>query len=288
MKTILIPTDFSDNAWNTISFAMQFLKGERCTFYFLHTYTPAFYRMDYMLGGPEFSAIPDKGVDASIEGLEKTLEAVKAKFGNAKHIYETVSAFNILTDEINSLTNKKDIDLIIMGTQGASGVKEIFLGTNTVHVIGKASIPVLVIPSGYRYKPIERILFSADYESNYDSKDLYSAIEIAKMNHAEITVLHMKEVHRLTKAQEENKAFLGRCLAQVPHSFIEENGAYDPRHIITYLEQHNYGLLVMMKRKHSLFERVVTRQHVDQVGFHVQLPFLVIPDTHFNAKSRLK
>lgn len=286
MKTILIPTDFSKNAWNTISFAMQFLKEERCTFYFLHTYTPAFYRMDYMLGGPEFSAIPDKGVDASIQGLEKTLEAVKTKFGNPKHIYETVSAFNLLTDEINSLTEKKGIDLIIMGTQGASGVKEIFLGTNTVHVIRKASIPILVIPSGYTYKRIGQLLFTADYLSNYDSNELNIAIEIAKMYHAEITVLHIKEEYELTKEQEENKAFLGLCLAQIPHRFKEERGTYMPEAIIDYLEKHNYGLLVMMNRKHSFYERMMTRQHVDQVGFHVQVPFLVIPDTHRLGKLK--
>ena len=279
MKTILIPTDFSKNAWNTISFAMQFLERERCTFYFLHTYTPAFYRMDYILGGPEFSAIPDKGVDASIEGLEKTLEAVKSKFGNPKHIYETVSAFNLLTDEINSLTQKKDIDLIIMGTQGASGVKEIFLGTNTVHVIRKAAIPVLVIPSGFKYRPIGQILFTADYESKYKSKDVNIAIEIAKMYQAEITVLHIKEAYDLTTKQEENKAFLGLCLAQIPHRFIEERGTHMPAGIFDYLEKHEYGLLVMINRKHSFFERLMTRQHIDQVGFYVQIPFLVIPHT---------
>ena len=280
MKTILIPTDFSKNAWNTISFAMQFLKEERCTFYFLHTYTPAFYRMDYMLGGPEFSAIPDRGVDASIEGLEKTLEAVKIKFDNPKHIYETVSAFNLLTDEISSLTKKKDIDLIIMGTQGASGVKEIFLGTNTVHVIRKASIPILVIPSGYTFKRIDKILFTADYLSHYSNNELDLAIEIAKMYHAEITVLHIKEEYELTKVQEENKTFLARCLAQIPHRFEEERGTHMPEAIFEYLEKHDYGLLVMMNRKHTFLERMMTRQHVDQVGFHVQIPFLVIPDSH--------
>jgi nucleotide-binding universal stress UspA family protein len=234
--------------------------------------------MDYMLGGPEFSAIPDKGVDASIEGLEKTLEAVKAKFGNPKHIYESISAFNLLTDEIKSLTEKKDIDLIIMGTQGASGVKEIFLGTNTVHVIRKAAIPVFVIPSGFNYKPIKEILFTTDYESKHKCNDLNIVIEIAKIYRAEITVLHIKEAYDLTKKQEENKASLGLCLAQIPHRFMEERGTYMPVGIIDYLEKYNYGLLVMINRKHSFFERMMTRQHVDQVGFHVQIPFLVIPD----------
>src|SRR5680860_985783 len=74
MKNILIPTDFSPNAWNAVVYAMQFLKDENCKFYFLHTYTPSFYRLDYMIGGPEFSAIPDYEVDVSVEGLEKTIK----------------------------------------------------------------------------------------------------------------------------------------------------------------------------------------------------------------------
>ncbi len=285
MKTILIPTDFSKNAWNTIAFAMEFLKEERCTFYFLHTYTPAFYRMDYMLGGPEFSAIPDKGVDASIQGLEKTLDAVKVEFNNPKHIYETISAFNELTDEIIDLSKKKNVDLIIMGTQGATGVKEIFLGTNTVHVLRKAKVPVLVIPSGYSYRRIHRILLTADYISDYDRNQLYIAIEIAKMYGAEITVLHIKEEYDLTKAQEGNKALLGLYLAQISHDFKEEKGTYMPEAIIDYLDKNNYELLVMMSRKHSFFERMMKRQNVDHVGFHVQIPFLVIPDVKKNSKK---
>ena len=73
MKNILIPTDFSKNAWNAISYAMQFLENEKCKIYFLHTYTPAFYRLDYALGGTMFSAIPDVKVDVALAGLEKDI-----------------------------------------------------------------------------------------------------------------------------------------------------------------------------------------------------------------------
>lgn len=284
MKTILIPTDFSENAWNTISFTMQFLKEERCTFYFLHTYTPSFYRMDYILGGPEFSAIPDEGVNSSLAGLEETLVKVKEQYDNPKHIYETVSAFNVLTDEINELVEKKNIDLIIMGTQGASGAKEIFLGTNTVHAIRKAKVPILAIPSAYNFKGIEKILFTSDYWSKYNRNELYNAIEIAKIYNAEITVLHIKEEHGLTKEQEENKAFLGLCLGQISYKFKEEKGTNMPDVIIDYLKENKYELLVMMNRKHSFFERILIRQNIDQIGFHVKIPFLVIPDTSRNKK----
>lgn len=154
MKNILIPTDFSKNAWNAVSYAMEFFKEQRCTFYFLHTYTPSFYRMDYVLGGPSFSAIPDKGLDISQAGLERTIEKVRTGYANPRHTYEMMSAFNILTDEINELTVAKDIDMVVMGTQGATGAKELFLGSNTVYVIRKARVPVLVIPEKFKFKPV--------------------------------------------------------------------------------------------------------------------------------------
>lgn len=279
MKTILIPTDFSKNAWNAISFALQFFKEIRCAFYFLHAYTPAFYRMDYAIGGPEFSAIPDKDVEASIRGLEMTLKKANTCFGNPKHIYKTISAFNVLTDEINEVCDAKEIDLIIMGTQGASGAKELFLGSNTIHVIRKSKAPVLAIPAAYQYGPIKKILFTVDYRSKYNRDDLYIAIETAKMHNAEITAYHVKEERELSKEQCDNKAFLALCLEQVSFKFKEELGAYVPKAILEYLEGHNFDLLVMMKRKHTFFERILTRQKIDKIGFHVKTPFLVIPDT---------
>ncbi len=107
MKNILIPTDFSENAWNAIVYTMQLLKNKKCTIHFLHTYTPAFYRMDYAFGGTTFSAIPDSAADDALAKLEKTLEDVKVQFPNPNHKLEMVSAFNTLTDEILELTKKR-------------------------------------------------------------------------------------------------------------------------------------------------------------------------------------
>ena len=169
---ILLPTDFSKNSGNAISYAMELFKNEKCNFFFLHTYTPSFYRMDYMLGGPLFSAIPDSGVDISLAGLEKTLEDVKKSYENPNHSYNVISAFNTLTDEINEVTIEKEIDMVVMGTQGATGAKEIFLGTNTVYALRKAIAPVLVIPENYTFQKIQKILLPSDYLSNYKENEI--------------------------------------------------------------------------------------------------------------------
>ena len=279
MKNILLPTDFSNNAWNAICYALEFFKTEKCEFQILHTYTPTFYRMDYLMGGPTFSAIPDKGVDIAQAGLDKTLVDIKLKFNNPKHTFKTLSAFNTLTNEILELSETKDFDLIVMGTQGATGAKEIFLGTNTVHVIRKSKIPILVVPVGYEFKEINSIIFPTDYEQLYQDKDLKLLINLLNTHNAKLTILHVKEEYDLVDEQKVNKKALMDYFININPDFVEERGKLMPEAIRTYIEEHQSGLLVMMSRKHSFLERLTVKSNVDFIGYHTTIPFLVIPET---------
>ncbi len=276
---ILLPTDFSKNSGNAIAYAMELFKDQKCNFFFLHTYTPSFYRMDYMLGGPLFSAIPDSGVDISLAGLEKTLNDVKKTYKNPKHTYTIISAFNTLTDEINEVTVEKEIDMVVMGTQGATGAKEIFLGTNTVYVLRKAIAPVLVIPENYSFQNIKKILLPSDYLTNYKQNELSMVIKMANMNKAELIVLHVKEEYELTAGQQENKMALYKSFDGLSTTFTELKGSIMPDAILDYVQNNEIDLLMMMNRKHSFFERLFERQNVDQIGFHIKIPFLAIRDT---------
>src|SRR6056297_116412 len=262
MKNILIPTDFSDNAWNAISYALQFFKNEKCKFYFLHTYTPIFYRMDYAMAG-----------------LEKTLKDVQEQFPNKNHSFEIVSAFNTLTDEVNELSEKKNIDLVVMGTQGATGAKQFFMGTSTVFVIRKAKVPVMAIPNNCKFKPVKKVLFPSDFSSPYKKTEVYDIIESAKIHGAEIIVFHIKEEYELSETQLANKGQLLKHLRNTPYKLVEVRGKLMPDAVLEYIEEHEIDLLAMMNRGHSFFEKILIKQNIDQIGFHVHIPFLVVRDT---------
>jgi nucleotide-binding universal stress UspA family protein len=276
MKNILLPTDFSDNAWNAIVYTLHFFKNENCTFFILHTYTPAFYRADYMLGEPTFSAIPDMGVDLAQAGLDKTLADIKKNYPNPKHRFKPLSAFNTLTDEIREVVKSKKIHLIVMGTQGATGAREIFLGTRTVHVIRKSSVPVLVIPTGYEFKEIHTVLFVSDFETPY-KEELQILIELINLTKARLTVLNVKEDYDLSDVQKENKKSLKTFLGAIETRFEQVRGKLMPNAIHEYIEQHSTGLLAMMNRRHSFLDRILVRPNVDSIGYHTKIPFLVIP-----------
>ncbi|SHJ86790.1 universal stress protein [Maribacter aquivivus] len=279
MKKILLPTDFSNNAWNAICYALEFFKNEKCEFHILHTYTPIFYRIDYIIGGPTFSAVPDKGVDIAQAGLDKTLVDIKLKYKNAKHIFKIRSTFNTLTNEVKELTETKKFDFIVMGTQGATGAKEIFLGTNTIHIIRKSTIPVLAVPSGYEFKKIKCIVFPTDYRQSYQKKNLHILYTLANTLKAQLTILHIKEEYDLNDEQKMNIKVLADHFKKLEPSFVEERGKLMPQAIHEYIEENKPDLLVMMNRKHSFLERLREKSNVDAIGLHIAIPFMTIPES---------
>ncbi|TDS16810.1 nucleotide-binding universal stress UspA family protein [Maribacter caenipelagi] len=278
MKKILLPTDFSNNAWNAICYALEFFKNEKCEFHILHTYTPIFYRIDYIIGGPTFSAVPDKGVDIAQAGLDKTLVDIKLKYKNAKHIFKIRSAFNTLTNEVKELTETNIFDFIVMGTQGATGAKEIFLGTNTVHIIRKSTIPVLTVPSGYEFKEIKSIVFPTDYRQSYQKKNLHILYTLTNTLKAQLTILHIKEEYDLNEEQKMNIKVLADHFKKLEPSFVEERGKLMPQAIHEYITENKPDLLVMINRKHSFLERLREKSNVDAIGFHIAIPFITIPN----------
>ena len=285
MKRILLPTDFSENAWNAIVYALLFFKNEKCTFYLLHTYTPSFYRVDYMLGGPTYSALPDMGVDLAQAGLDKTLADIKKEYKNKNHRFKTLSAFNTLTDEVREITESKNIDLIIMGTQGATGAKELFLGTRTVHVIRKSRIPVLVIPNGYTFKKVTSILFPSDYGTAYTKDDVQLLLELTKSNKAKLILITVMDDYELTNDQRANKDSLTIYFNSLNPKFEVVKDQLMPNAIYEYVEEHKVGLLAMMNRKHSFLDRLLVQSNVDSIGYHTKSPFLVMPITSGETKT---
>ncbi|WP_350285334.1 universal stress protein [uncultured Croceitalea sp.] len=279
MKKILLPTDFSKNAFNAISYGLQLFKDDECTFYLLNTYTPRFYRVDYLIGGPPVSTIPDMGVDLSLEGLKRTRERVEKEFPNPKHQFKTISVFNTLTAQIQETCESEQIAMVIMGTQGASGAEEFFLGSNTVHVIRKSDCPVLAVPEDYTFKGIDQILFPTDYASKYKIEELEPLQQMALKFNAVIHVVHAVEDDDITARQLKNKAFLKEQLKEYKVVFQDVTKQYMPNVVHNYTDKNQIDLIVMMNKRHSFLDRLLLKQNVDVIGYSSSVPFLVLRDT---------
>lgn len=281
MKRILLPTDFSSNSWNAISYSLELFKNESCTFYLLNAYTPMVYTYDYSFGGGAVISETLSGEDiirkTSVNGLEEIVTRINKEFPNELHQYETISAYNILTDEINDLITSLNIDLVIMGTKGATGAQEILFGTQTVYVMKKAKCPVLAIPQHYKHREVKDILFPNDYKYEYVKDDFDTLKLIATTTNSSVHILHISNELELSDKQEENKNRLNSFFQEIKHDYTDVPNRGISEAVATYIYNHNINMLVMTNRKHSFLERLLFRQSVDTIGMHIKIPFLVIP-----------
>lgn len=277
MKKILLPTDFSKNSWNAIKYALQFFKDEKCNFTLLNTYTPIIYQVEFMQSSSAQLGVMDTIKKESKKGLDELQEKINLEFSNPKHTFSQISAFNNLTSEIDDLYLNNIMDLIVMGTKGASGVSGVLFGSNTIHVIKNAKCPVMAIPSNFSFETPHEILFPTDYEIDYQEAHLKPIIEVAQKHISRINILHVLTENSLTKTQEKNKSILETNMKKVAHLFHDVKNQNIPEAITNFQLKARINLLIMINNKRSFFENLFFKSTINQIGFHLNIPFLVIP-----------
>ncbi len=284
MKKILLPTDFSENAYNAIKYAVQLFQKEETIFYLLNTYTPVLYDSDYILYSPASSlSLNDNYKNKSHQSLKQIKNRITLELPNELHKFELISSFSLLNEEINKQVKSKQIDLIIMGTQGATGAVQILFGTHTVHAIKRATIPLLAVPSGCNYNNPENILFPTDLDINYSRDHLVLLKHLARYHNSVINILHVSFGYPLEANKENSKKHLIDYFNDVNAEFHSIEKSTVTEGIYDFQAEHNNDLLVMISNKHSFFENLLFRPVINEIGFRIKTPFLVIPSGKYNT-----
>ncbi|GGG29521.1 universal stress protein UspA [Dokdonia pacifica] len=279
MKHILIPTDFSENATNALHYAVQLMKNERCRFYLLNTYTPI-----SLYTSTIYEYHTSLNVDlgelyrkTSEEKLQQSIKEVTETFSNKLHGFELISSCNLLTEQVIECVNTYDIDFIVMGTQGASGFKEIFLGSQTMHIIKKTTVPVICVPNTYTYRPIKDIVFATDYELSIANQGLPLIKNIATSHGSRVIFLNAYYGVSLDEYQLDIKEKLDSYFTGNAHQFHISDGMDVLEAVDDFQSKHNLDLLVMIHNKHNIFENLLFTPVINKIAHHTKTPFLVIP-----------
>ena len=277
MKKILLPTDFSENSWNAIHYALQLFKNEVCTFYLLNTYTPIVYHVEYVLINPTQFGLADNVRNESLRQLEEIKKSIGKLFNNPHHTIQVISSFNTLISEIKDVAEEKAIDYIIMGTTGATGAKEVLFGSNTVHVFKSVKCPIIAIPDDFAFETPHEVLFPTDYEISYKDHHIKPILDMVTLFTTRVNIINVSYSYDLSKIQKENKQKLEAYFKNVPHLFHSLSNQPVPEAITNFQLKAHINLLIMINNKHSFFENLFFKSTINQIGFHLNIPFLVIP-----------
>lgn len=190
MKTILVPVDFSDNSKNAMDYAILLANKMNMKLVLLHAFQPSM--VEALVDAHKIAA--NREITGTPTQLQKELKIWKEVVDSTeKNIQcETVFAESDLADAIIDLMNERPIELIVMGTKGASGLKEMFVGSNTSWVIEKSKISVIAVPAGYEYNEIKRIVFATDYHDS-DIDSIKFLVKLSKRFNAKLDIVHIAD-----------------------------------------------------------------------------------------------
>ncbi|WP_025743240.1 universal stress protein [Aquimarina pacifica] len=278
-KKILLPTDFSKNAWNAISYAIELYKNEVCDFYLLNAFQASGYAMESMMVPEPGEKIFDKAKAVSEKGLSKTLERISMKEENTKHKFFAVSKFNNLLDAIKDIVDKMDIEMIIMGTKGATNASSIIYGSNAILVMEKErNCPVLAIPGEITYQEPKEIVFPTDFKTRIKRRELHYLIELARISNAAIRILHISEGDALSKEQEANKKLLKEYFDSLQYTFHTLHNIGVKEGLNAFVESRESDMITFINKKHSFFGSILSQPMVKNLGNHAKVPVLALHD----------
>ena len=125
--------------------------------------------------------------DINEDDVEKFEKLMNSDYLEGITLYETVKA-DITFNEIKDACTEYEIDLIVMGSHGASGIKEMFVGSNAEKVVRTSNIPVLVIKNEHKTFEISNFVFASDFKN--ENKGTYKqAVQFANAVGAKIHLL---------------------------------------------------------------------------------------------------
>lgn len=271
MQTILVPTDFSDNAQNALSYAAQLAKRLNAQVILLHA---------YMLPTP-VSEVPNLLLNA--EEMQRdneriAKEAVDKIIGQHGINASYIVRLGFPSDEIDAVIEDQPVDLVVMGMKGR-GALEKMMGSTTTSTIKKIKKPILVVPEHATYSDIKQVTYATDFSYNVDFHVYNLLLELLKTFDAKLHVVH---VQKKADAQTANETpginQLDPAFKAVPHEFHIVTDSEVKHGIESYLRENEADMLVMVTREHNFLERLFGKSHTKAMVYDTHVPLLVLRD----------
>ncbi len=216
MRKILVPVDFSEFSSYALEVAAHFAKSYKAEILVLH-----------MIGLSEAYLTKSPSEEAAEAHYYMKLakkhfdELLDKPFLKGIRVVEMVQNYKIFS-EINALAIEKEVDLIVMGSHGKSGLGEFFVGSNTEKVVRTSEIPVLVIKKPHREYHPQLVVFACDFEIE-NLKAYQKATALFKEWQADVHLVYVNLPNEQFKSSQEIKDKIDFFLKVAHHNQLPSN-----------------------------------------------------------------
>lgn len=279
ITNILIPTDFSRNAWQAVQYALVLFKNHQCNIHLINAFE--------FSDGMSFFINPEPGDEdyetakaEAEDNLAKVLDMMALKPVNQNmHKVSCQAICGEPLEVIKEYLTKHPIDMLIMGTQGTSNTSEAVYGSLAVNVMEKVrECPVMVVPLVTEIKPPTEIVFPSKFKSKFSSANLSALNTLSKMCGARIKVLYISKAANSKLSEDQNtiKTNLLNLLSDCNVSFKQLHHQEIINGINCFIESRESDMVCFLNKKHAFFGSILSRPLVKQITFYTCVPVLVL------------
>lgn len=263
MKKILVPTDFSSNARHALRYAIDVF-GPEVQIVLLNAYEEPASTTTSMI------ALKDILHEASRKSLQEERDKAMKEFAGSFANIETASVYGGAMESVRGHAKKHQVDAVVMGSKGATGLKEVFAGSVASSVAINAGVPVFVVPEGYHVKDTAKVVIALEPGKN----------GLSRAGEWVNTVLGTREgtVAVLTVNADDAEVRAVRPNWQYPTQYVNITGDDIDDAIEEFAEETDTDLVIVFPKHKGFLERLFKGSVSQSLARHLDMPLLAIPE----------
>lgn len=264
---ILVPIDFSTNSIAAFEFGLALAKREKKEVLLIYIIEQVY---DFAF---QTAVILDNQWQEADEKLKELTHQYTGSEVQISYLIEE----GIPSIHIARKAKEVDVDLIVMGTRGAHGVRKLLIGSTAANVIKETTIPVLVIPENANLSHIQKITMALEF-ADHEPQHLDWVIQKSGQWQLELDFLHVQSGNIF----KEELSVLGLekyITGKFPgfpvkiHTFFAETPSDG---LELYMQEHEESILMVCHKHRSLWEQLMESSESLHLTYTAPIPILIM------------
>lgn len=285
MKTILVPTDFSDCARYASETAIELAKIIGAEVHFFHFLSIPIDWTHLSLQDAK-KRYPD--VTKKVTDVNYQLTLLREKAAESGVNAQSFLGYNESAQDVVKRATDHDFNMIVMGSHGSKGLKEFFIGSNAEKVVRSSRVPVFIVKESLNTIKVDNILFVSNFEDEM-MQPFEQIILLADQLDAKINLLFVntpdefKESWEVEQKMESFIALAGDRLEKadtINTRFFEEG-------VQRYCETNHEGILSIATHNSKGLSKMFLGGLAEKVVNHINIPVISVPITEPSGYPRM-
>lgn len=264
---IVTPIDFSDNSLNALDFAISLTNKKGGEIVLVHVIEAVF----------DFASQASVALESMHRDANELMQKTLVKYQGSNLKFTTIIKEGTASIAVARIAREMNATLIVMGTQGTSGIRLTLMGFTTINLIKESTIPVLVVPADSNASDIRKVALALEFAS-HEEKFIDWVIDMSIRWDLGIEFVHVQtaddfEEEPGVQKLEDFIAVNHQGLPLKIHTFYAK---VPVEGLDQFLEENENVILVMCHEHKNLWEQVLSRSQTIEMVFHSKVPLLVL------------